>query len=65
MVNVKADDDSCEVFVDDAFVGNTPAKLKLGEGVHVVEVKKAGVRDYRREITVSAGSDLNLHAVFQ
>ena len=61
-VTVKADDDHCDVFVDGAFVGNPPAKLKLAEGLHVIEVKKSGFKDYRRELTVVAGSDLTLTA---
>jgi TPR repeat protein len=59
-VNVKADDDASEVFADSAFVGNPPARLKLAAGTHVIEVKRSGFKDYRREITVTAGSDLNL-----
>jgi TPR repeat protein len=65
VVNVKADDESCEVFVDSAFVGNVPTRLKLAEGAHVVEVKKAGFKDYRRELKVSAGSELSLHPVLE
>jgi hypothetical protein len=65
VVNVTAADDSYEIFVDGAFVGNTPAKVKLTEGVHIVEVKKAGLKDYRREIKISAGSELTLRAVLE
>jgi len=61
-VTVKANDEHCEVFVDGAFVGNSPAKLKLPEGLHVVEVKKSGFKDYRRELKVLTGSDLTLAA---
>ena len=61
-VTLKADDEHCEVFVDGSFVGNSPAKLKLLEGMHVVEVKKSGYKDYRRELKVMAGSDLTLTA---
>jgi len=61
-VSVKANDDHYEVFVDGAFVGNPPAKLKLAEGSHVIEVKKSGFKDYRRELKVMAGSDLTLTA---
>ncbi len=64
-LTVQANDDSCEVFVDGAFVGNSPAKLKLTEGSHKVEVKKPGFKDYQREIKVTAGSDLNLRATLQ
>jgi hypothetical protein len=62
IVNVTAVDDSYEIFVDGAFVGNTPAKVKLAEGSHVVEVKKSGFKDYRKQIKISAGSELSLRA---
>ena len=65
VVNVKAEDDSYEIFVDGAFVGNTPAKVKLAEGSHVVEVKKTGFKDYRKQIRISAGSELALRAVLE
>ncbi len=62
-VNVSADNDRSEVFVDGAFVGNPPARLKLSPGAHVVEVKQLGCKDFRKEITVGADSDLTLRAV--
>jgi hypothetical protein len=65
LVNVKAEDDSYEIFVDGLFVGNTPAKVKLAEGAHVVEVKKSGFKDYRREIKITEGSELSLRAVLE
>jgi hypothetical protein len=64
-VNVTANDDSCEIFVDGEFVGNAPAKVKLTEGTHVVEVKKDGFKDYRKQIKISEGSELSLRAVLE
>jgi TPR repeat protein len=64
-VNVSAADNACEVFVDGAFVGNTPARVKLTAGAHVIEVKKPGFKDYRREITITEGSDLTLRTVLE
>jgi len=64
-INVKADDESEEIFVDSAFVGNTPAKLKLSPGPHVVEVKKPGFKTYRKEISVAEGSELTLRVVLE
>ncbi len=64
-VNVTAPDNSCEIFVDGAFAGNTPARVKLAEGTHVIEVKKPGFKEYRREITITGGSDLTLRAVLE
>ena len=65
IVNVKADDDAYEIYVDGAFVGNTPAKVKLVEGEHLVEVKRAGFKDYRKQIRISDGSELTLRAVLE
>jgi TPR repeat protein len=65
VVNVKAEDDSYEIFVDGAFVGNTPAMVKLPEGAHVVEVKKPGFKDYRKQIKITEGSELTLRAVLE
>jgi len=64
-VDIKGDDQNCEIFVDGAFVGNAPAKLKLTEGSHVIEVKKTGYKDYRRDLKVLAGSDLTLAPAFE
>ena len=61
-LNVRAADNSAEIFVDGSFVGNAPAKLKLEPGTHLVEVKKSGFKEYRRQISISAGSELSLNA---
>lgn len=64
-VTVKADDDVCEVFVDGGFVGNSPAKLRLAEGTHLFQIKKSGFKDYQRALKVTAGCELNLHAILE
>jgi TPR repeat protein len=65
LVNVMAEDDSYEIYVDGGFVGNAPAKVKLLEGAHVVEVKKPGFKDYRKQIQITAGSELTLRVVLE
>lgn len=65
LVNVSAAEEGCEVFVDGAFVGNTPARLKLAAGAHAVVVKKAGFKDYQRKLQISDGSELTLKAVLE
>ena len=65
LVNVTAADDSYEIFVDGSFVGNTPAKVKLAEGPHVIEVKKTGFKDYRKQIKITEGSELTLRGVLE
>jgi hypothetical protein len=57
--------DSADVFVDGAFVGNSPATLKLKAGKHTVTVKMTGYNDWSREINVEAGSDVHLNAVLE
>nr|HPO44128.1 PEGA domain-containing protein [Verrucomicrobiota bacterium] len=64
-VNVSAPDDACEIFVDGAFVGHTPARVKLAVGTHEVEVKKPGFRPYRRPLQITEGSELTLRAVLE
>jgi len=64
-VLVKADDDTYEIFADGAFVGNAPARLRLTPGPHLIEVKKAGFNDFRKEIQVGAGSELTLRATLE
>jgi len=62
-VAITTDNTDYEVYVDGKFMGNTPAKLKLSEGAHVIEVKCAGHKDYKKEITVSEGAELSLRPV--
>ena len=61
-LTVKSTPDASDVSVDGNFMGDTPASLKLAAGKHTVKVSHAGYKDWSREITVSAGSDMNLDA---
>ena len=54
-----------DVTVDDAFVGNAPANLKLKPGKHTIKVSMAGYKDWSREMTVLAGSEVNLTATLE
>ena len=65
LVNVIAEESSGEIFVDGAFVGNTPARVKLTEGAHIVEVKKSGFQDYRKQIAITEGSELTLRVALE
>jgi hypothetical protein len=55
--------DGAEVYVDDAFVGNAPATLKLGPGKHTVKVSEGGYKPWSKELNVYAGSEVRLKAV--
>jgi hypothetical protein len=57
--------ENCDILVDCKFTGNTPAKLKLTEGTHTIEVKKDGYKPYKKDVTVSEGSELTLRPTLQ
>lgn len=61
-VNVSSNPAGADITVDGDFVGNSPASLKLAPGKHTITVKMSGYRDWSREITVQAGSDVQLTA---
>jgi hypothetical protein len=54
-----------DINVDDAFVGNAPATLKLKPGKHTIRVTLAGYKDWSREMTVLSGSQVNLTATME
>lgn len=65
MVMVASTPDGADVVVDDVFLGNTPAKLSLQPGKHVVKLTLAGHKDWTKELTVSAGSSITLSATLE
>jgi class 3 adenylate cyclase len=60
LISVVAEIEDCEVFIDGSFVGHIPARVRTKEGIHVVEVRKAGFKTYREEIEVTGGSEFSL-----
>lgn len=48
--------------VDGAFVGNSPASLKLTPGKHTITLKVSGYKDWSRDITVQSESEVQLSA---
>jgi hypothetical protein len=61
-VKISSQPEGADVWVDDAFVGNAPAQLKLTPGKHRIKVGKEGYKNWEKEITVTAGSELTLNA---
>jgi len=61
-LSVTSNPDGADIYSDDAFVGNTPATLKLKPGKHTIRVTMKGYKDWSREITVQAGSEAHLAA---
>ena len=54
-----------EVSVDGRYVGSTPSVLSLNVGNHSVEVSLPGFAQWKRQLTVSVGSELSVNAVLQ
>lgn len=54
-----------DVNVDGAFVGNSPATLKLKPGKHTISVTMTGYKGWSRELTVLGGSQVNLGATLE
>src|SRR5580765_4259532 len=59
-VAITSDPDGAEIYVDDKFVGNAPAKLKLPPGNHVMTLKAAGFKEWKRALEVLKGSQVTL-----
>jgi len=57
--------DNADIYVDGQFLGNSPAMLKLKAGKHQVTVKLNGFKDWSRELTTVAGSDVHLTATLE
>ena len=59
-ITVTSDPDGAEIYVDEKFVGNSPAKLKLPAGTHAIVLKCPDCTDWKREIEVIKDSTVNL-----
>jgi hypothetical protein len=65
VLNVTSMPEATDILVDGAFVGSTPATLKLGEGKHTIRLSCAGYRDWFKEVFVLGGSEVKLNAVLK
>jgi hypothetical protein len=64
-VQVVSTPDGADVYSDGSFLGNAPSTLKLAPGKHTVRVTSSGYKEWSREITVQAGSDVKLNAALE
>ena len=64
-LSVVAEIEDCEVFVDGSLVGNIPAKVRIKEGLHTIEVTKAGFKTYKKEVEITDGSQILLRPVLE
>jgi hypothetical protein len=61
-VTVSSVPDGADVYVDNNFVGNAPATLKLAAGKHTVKVQQDGYKAWTKDVSVLADSEANLKA---
>ena len=64
-VNVSSNPAGADVSLDGNFIGNSPASLMLSAGKHTITVKMSGWKDWARDITVQAGSEVQLTATLE
>src|SRR5438445_9669895 len=64
-VSVSSEPDGAEIFVDDKFLGNAPAMLKLPAGPHIILLKFPGHADWRRTLEVLKSSKTSLRAALE
>jgi hypothetical protein len=57
--------DGAEIFLDDKFVGTTPATLHISEGPHNLVLKSANHADWNRPITILKDSTVTVKASFE
>jgi len=63
--NFTSNPSGAEITLDGRFVGNTPSVVGVSIGTHVVVVFMPGFDRWKRELTVSDKSDLNVSAILQ
>jgi hypothetical protein len=65
ILSVTSMPETTDILVDGAFVGSTPATLKLSEGKHTVRLSCVGYRDWFKEVFVLGGSEVKLSAALK
>jgi serine protease Do len=64
-ITINSDPDGADILVDDKFVGNSPAKLKLSAGAHTIVLRCRKCTEWKREIEVIKDSQVTLAGELQ
>lgn len=54
-----------EIYIDGKFMGDAPSTLLLSAGDHTVEVKASKFSDWKRTVSMTSGSNVNIKAELQ
>lgn len=57
--------EGADITLDGQYVGSTPSEISLSSGKHEVVVAMPGFAQWKRELGVSAGSELTVNAVLE
>jgi hypothetical protein len=62
VTEITSDPDGAEIFLDDKFVGSSPATLRVAEGTHTLILKFARHSDWSRSISILKDSTVTVKA---
>jgi serine protease Do len=62
IVSVNSDPAGADIYVDGAFVGNTPSTLHLSAGEHAIKIESSGKKSWERQLEVLKDSKVTLSA---
>lgn len=64
-IKMESDPPGAEIYVDGNFVGQTPAVISLGPGLHHLMMKAVGKRSWEKELDVLKNSQISLRPVLE
>ncbi|MHB8502581.1 MAG: trypsin-like peptidase domain-containing protein [Candidatus Acidiferrales bacterium] len=64
-VAITSEPDGAEIYVDEKFVGDAPAKLKLAAGNHTMVIRAAGFAVWKRTLEILKDSHVTLKPVLE
>jgi PEGA domain-containing protein len=63
--NFSSTPSGAEITLDGKYVGNTPSEIAVSTGTHVVLLSIPGYGQWKRDLTVMAGSEITVSAILQ
>jgi hypothetical protein len=63
--NFSSTPSGAEITLDGKYVGNTPSEIVVSTGTHVVVFSMGGFAQWKRDLTVMAGSEVTVSAILQ
>jgi len=65
MLTIRSNPPNAEIYVDDRFMGNTPAVLRLPPGEHQIRLILGGSSRWERMLAVTPGGESNIQATLE